>query len=1019
MDWNDVLNIRKARELMHPDNTSDNPEPYKNRGINSPVLNDTEQLVFRMRAELIDYIVAHGLVDGLIWDGVIKKTENGKIVITAEMVDSLVDKLQFFKKEDVLKLLETYLPENNYVKDENYVHTDNNFTDEEIARIDKAISDIIEVKEHEQECDEENRRKFEEIDGRLSWHDANLITISSQIAAITSSTIRQQAEIDEIEKVVGNHLKDYEMHLQDFNDHLEEAAEKFNGIGEEMNSFREDLTDLENREKVNEQNIASLIAADADINRHMREIDDNHRKLTASTILLASEIHRVEDKVDKNERNNQIEHEELRNRIQEEYDRAVAKESEIENKISGLTASSIVTDAKITALSEALAEETKRATDAENALGDRIDRVTASSLIISGQISEIEEAIKRESEERKAADNDIKSSMATMSSTMAVLSSSVLVNSSKIESIKEVINSTGTEIGAINARLDAAEDSISANTTVIQDHGERINRLEELARGGATIYALSTSPIKVDLISIINSAHIPEVSHGLAKITMNIKRGNVNEAKVDIRTYYSIGDILAKEVIGEIGTVEGFITEDYGLNGIVFGKAMTTDIDGEIELLCSVITDESWSAIPDVDISTEALKASVDGLSSVKFDLDSFGGIDEPSDGYYFVNGFILIDFIEGQNIAADEAIRVFGTMRKVNGTVTDISLMGCGDFYGSTVTVSKTRSDVDVEDISVIVTTYADSCVIVETATESFFKAKEEDSISYVKFNQYELPESINNAIYRQMGSDEVATLGIRFILYNDISNKEIRCYVQGTVISVQSSDAKKGHLVGELTGADESVKNKSDKIMSLNVTMHGDETGMSTLMNISAIVYDIMGDSFASIKDFEVLKLYVQYKPIRISKKGPTVSDELINNIQSRFIFPGQNEVFIYYANLVIQFNIVDTESGLIGSDIRANVNGLIKIQGLNDPTKMSTTASFVTRTDMYSIDVQNARTHGRRDTTIIYSQVELEDNVDKNARTLLEKLFLDLCVISDGDGMYAIEKFIVLLADFYKIN
>ena len=244
MDWNDVLNIRKAREQMHPNNTSDSPDPSKNRGINSPVLNDTEQLVFRMRAELIDYIVAHGLVDGLIWDGVIKKTENGKIVITAEMVNSLVDKLQFFKKEDVLKLLETYLPENNYVQDENYVHTDNNFTDEEIARIDKAILDIIEIKEHEQECDEANRRKFEEIDGRLLGHDASIATISSQIAVITSSTIRQQGEIDEIEKVVGNHLKDYEMHLQDFNDHLEETTEKFNGINENMNSFREDLNDF-------------------------------------------------------------------------------------------------------------------------------------------------------------------------------------------------------------------------------------------------------------------------------------------------------------------------------------------------------------------------------------------------------------------------------------------------------------------------------------------------------------------------------------------------------------------------------------------------------------------------------------------------------------------------------------------------------------------------------------------------------------------------------------------------------
>lgn len=96
-----------------------------------PQLTELEAMLFKMRAELIDYIVAHGLVDGLIWNGVLQPVESGKIVITKEMVELITEQLGYYTEADVQAFLEEYLPENNYIRDAEYVHTDNNYTDGE------------------------------------------------------------------------------------------------------------------------------------------------------------------------------------------------------------------------------------------------------------------------------------------------------------------------------------------------------------------------------------------------------------------------------------------------------------------------------------------------------------------------------------------------------------------------------------------------------------------------------------------------------------------------------------------------------------------------------------------------------------------------------------------------------------------------------------------------------------------------------------------------------------------------
>ena len=141
MNWDNVEMIRnaqasaKARFEATALATQEEIQKVVNseaaKSITIPRLTELEQMIFKMRSELIDYIVAHGLVDGLIWDGVLQPIQNGKIVITKEMIEILTEHLGYFTEADVQAFLEKYLPENYYVSDADYVHTDNNYTTEE------------------------------------------------------------------------------------------------------------------------------------------------------------------------------------------------------------------------------------------------------------------------------------------------------------------------------------------------------------------------------------------------------------------------------------------------------------------------------------------------------------------------------------------------------------------------------------------------------------------------------------------------------------------------------------------------------------------------------------------------------------------------------------------------------------------------------------------------------------------------------------------------------------------------
>lgn len=114
------------------------------RNAKAPGLDHWEQMIHKVRTQLIDYIIEHGLVQGFEYDGVNEPIKNGKIVITAEMLQRVTDRFGYFKEKETLEFIEKYLPEHHYVADENYVHTDNNYTDAEKAKL-EGIADGAEA----------------------------------------------------------------------------------------------------------------------------------------------------------------------------------------------------------------------------------------------------------------------------------------------------------------------------------------------------------------------------------------------------------------------------------------------------------------------------------------------------------------------------------------------------------------------------------------------------------------------------------------------------------------------------------------------------------------------------------------------------------------------------------------------------------------------------------------------------------------------------------------------------------
>lgn len=153
-DWEHVEAIRAEQDSARnrrdlntlPTNEVSN-EIYNSpsgRSAKIPGLDHWEQMIQKVRTQLIDYIIEHGLVQGFEYDGINEPIKNGKIVLTAEMLRRVTDRFGYFREKETLEFIEKYLPEHHYVADENYMHTDNNFTDAEKAKL-EGIADGAEV----------------------------------------------------------------------------------------------------------------------------------------------------------------------------------------------------------------------------------------------------------------------------------------------------------------------------------------------------------------------------------------------------------------------------------------------------------------------------------------------------------------------------------------------------------------------------------------------------------------------------------------------------------------------------------------------------------------------------------------------------------------------------------------------------------------------------------------------------------------------------------------------------------
>ena len=163
LDYVDRVNKeqRLARERFNQgqaltnEGLSDIQNSAVGRALGLPRINELEQFIFKLRTELINYLIENAYIDGLKFDGLLYKPEGGKIVITADMIQAVVSKFGYITNQEAAELIAKtigdgdfaskpwvgayvtqYLVDHFYVADEHYVSTDNNFTDADKDKLD-------------------------------------------------------------------------------------------------------------------------------------------------------------------------------------------------------------------------------------------------------------------------------------------------------------------------------------------------------------------------------------------------------------------------------------------------------------------------------------------------------------------------------------------------------------------------------------------------------------------------------------------------------------------------------------------------------------------------------------------------------------------------------------------------------------------------------------------------------------------------------------------------------------------
>ena len=286
-----------------------------------PKLDHWEQMIQKVRTQLIDYIISHGLVQGFEYNGIDEPIKNGKIVLTADMLKRVTDRFGYFREKETREFIETYLPEHFYVSDENYVHTDNNYTDAEKdklsgiadgAEVNKVISILFNGVEsidaetrvatititpadvkawYEQNPDtnvftDAEKAKLESIDIDALSNKVEDVTldgetiVKNKVAVLTAKKIKNSYEnnpdtnaftdadkalveqvLPEVQKGVNQHekrLDDLEKSQTTQDAEIADAKNSISELGDEVNSVAGRVTNLESSQKVQDGKIDAL-----------------------------------------------------------------------------------------------------------------------------------------------------------------------------------------------------------------------------------------------------------------------------------------------------------------------------------------------------------------------------------------------------------------------------------------------------------------------------------------------------------------------------------------------------------------------------------------------------------------------------------------------------------------------------------------------------------------------------------------------------------------------------------------
>lgn len=385
-----------------------------------------------MRTELIDWIVAHGLVQGFIFGGVVIPLVDGKIVLTDEMIAEAASREGLLDSDQATVLIQQYLAANDYVSDADYVHTDNNFTDAllqklngidvgaEVNKVDDVLFNGVSV------LDEETKIAAITITAAniKQWYESNPDTNAFTDAEQTKlAGIAPGAEVNRVDDVLvdGRSVMDMNKKALITKEIIKAAYE----ANENTNAFTDD----------EKEGLALLVQWKPQVDQEIIEIKRKHLddfielqgeikavsdKFTASTIALHTYINQVNENL-----------QELEQKEHDDYE-----------ELSTLNAN----------MSAAIAE-----LRAESRQSDKImdDKILALKTSTDNSVDGLKEAIIKESAARLA--------------NVSALQKEISNNTSQITSIKDAIGRHDEAIASLNNGLGQTNDRLTADEVLLHN----------------------------------------------------------------------------------------------------------------------------------------------------------------------------------------------------------------------------------------------------------------------------------------------------------------------------------------------------------------------------------------------------------------------------------------------------------------------------------------------------------------------------------------------------------------------